>query len=130
MRTVAIAGIVHQLRHRSAGARSDAELLDAFIAHRDEDVFGYVDRRLPFEREIWVAHRPAEFVFVHSTPIDPSLFPVPREPEFSALWLGRRGHQVADRGHNGTDCFVMTDDLLFQFAQFLRELLMRRYHPT
>src|SRR5262249_3822340 len=39
MRTVAIAGFVQQLRHRLAGARSDAELLDAFIAHRDEAAF-------------------------------------------------------------------------------------------
>jgi RNA polymerase sigma factor (sigma-70 family) len=48
MRTVAIAGIVHQLRQRSAGARSDADLLDAFIACRDEDAFAeLVDRHGP-----------------------------------------------------------------------------------
>jgi RNA polymerase sigma factor (sigma-70 family) len=45
MRTVAIAGIVHQLRHRSAGARSDAELLDAFIARRDEAAFAELVHR-------------------------------------------------------------------------------------
>jgi RNA polymerase sigma factor (sigma-70 family) len=45
MRTVAIAGIVHQLRHRSAGAPSDAELLDAFIARRDEVAFAELVHR-------------------------------------------------------------------------------------
>jgi RNA polymerase sigma factor (sigma-70 family) len=45
MRTVAIAGIVHQLRHRLAGARSDAELLDAFIERRDEAAFAELVHR-------------------------------------------------------------------------------------
>jgi RNA polymerase sigma factor (sigma-70 family) len=45
MRTVAIAGIVRQLRHRLADARSDAELLDAFVARRDEAAFAELVRR-------------------------------------------------------------------------------------
>ena len=45
MRTVAITGIVHQLRHRSPGARSDSELLDAFIARRDEAAFAELVHR-------------------------------------------------------------------------------------
>jgi RNA polymerase sigma factor (sigma-70 family) len=45
MRTVAIAGIVHQLRHRLAGARADGELLDAFIARRDEAAFAELVHR-------------------------------------------------------------------------------------
>src|SRR5262249_2901499 len=45
MRTVTIAGVVHQLRHRLAGARPDAELLDAFVARRDEAAFAELVRR-------------------------------------------------------------------------------------
>lgn len=45
MRTAAIAGIVHQLRHDLAGARSDAELLDTFIARRDEAAFAELVHR-------------------------------------------------------------------------------------
>src|SRR5262245_66416306 len=45
MRTVAIAGIVHQLGRRLAGGRSDAELLDAFVARRDKAAFAELVRR-------------------------------------------------------------------------------------
>jgi RNA polymerase sigma factor (sigma-70 family) len=45
MRTVAIAGIVHQLRRRLAGAPSDAELLDAFVARRDDAAFAELVHR-------------------------------------------------------------------------------------
>src|SRR5262245_58659820 len=45
MRTVTIARVVHQLRHRLAGARTDAELLDAFVARRDEAAFAELVRR-------------------------------------------------------------------------------------
>src|SRR5262245_43135391 len=45
MRTVTIAGVVHQLRHRLAGARTDAELLDAFVARRDKAAFAELVRR-------------------------------------------------------------------------------------
>jgi RNA polymerase sigma factor (sigma-70 family) len=45
MRTVAIAGIVHQLRRRLAGAPSDADLLDAFVARRDDAAFAELVHR-------------------------------------------------------------------------------------
>ncbi|HEV3437620.1 MAG TPA: RNA polymerase sigma factor, partial [Gemmata sp.] len=45
MQTVAIEGIFKQLRRRSHGAQSDAELLDAFIANRDEAAFTELVRR-------------------------------------------------------------------------------------
>jgi RNA polymerase sigma factor (sigma-70 family) len=45
MQTVAIEGIFKQLRRRSHGAQSDAELLDDFIANRDEAAFAELVHR-------------------------------------------------------------------------------------
>ncbi len=45
MQTIAIAGIFNQLRRASPGAQSDAELLDTFIAYRDEAAFAELVRR-------------------------------------------------------------------------------------
>src|SRR5580704_2884774 len=45
MQTIAIEGIFKQLGRRSHGAQSDAELLDAFIANRDEAAFAELVRR-------------------------------------------------------------------------------------
>jgi RNA polymerase sigma factor (sigma-70 family) len=149
MRTVAIAWFVQQLRHRLAGARSDAELLDAFIAHRDEAAFAELVRRhgpkvYAVCRRVLGRHQLAEDAYqatfvvlarkahrVHPrSAVGGFLYGVARKAALEAYALSRRRKEklvarvpdvsVNDRPRADTDALAALDEEIANLSDALR----------